>query len=330
MLVDKVRETIRRLNLLEFGDKVLVAVSGGPDSVALLLILNNLRHEFGTSLHIAHLDHMLRYESAKDAAFVKKLAGKLHLPITTARINVGSLAKKRSLEEAAREARLDFLFKTAKRIKADKIALGHTKDDQAETVLMRLIRGAGLEGLRSILPKRNIRGFIVIRPLIEVTRDEIVKYLKDIKIKPRLDKTNLETKFLRNRIRNVLIPYLKKFNPNIKDILADMTNNIGYDYDYLINVAQTALNNSKSRTKNSEIKINLEKFLKYPLAIQRMMIRLAIKDLKGDLRKISFQHWQEIEDLIYNRPLNSIVNLPAKIAVAKIKNYLSVSIKQST
>jgi len=327
MLVDKVRDTIKRLNLLEFGDKVLVAVSGGPDSVALLLILNDLRHEFGLELHIAHLDHMLRKESAKDAAFVKKITGKLHLSITTARINVGSLAKKRSLEEVAREARLDFLFKTAKRIKADKIALGHTKDDQAETVLMRLIRGSGLEGLRSILPKRNIRGFIVIRPLIEVTRDEIVKYLKEKKIKPRLDKTNLETKFLRNRIRNVLIPYLKKFNPNIKDILADMTNNIGYDYDYLINVAQTAINNSKSRTKNSEIKINLEKFLKYPLAIQRMMIRLAIKDFKGDLRKISFQHWKEIEDLIYNRPFNSIVDLPAKIVVKKLKNYLSVGIK---
>ncbi|MFH1201390.1 MAG: tRNA lysidine(34) synthetase TilS [Candidatus Omnitrophota bacterium] len=346
MLIKKIREIIRRFKLFDFGDKVLVGVSGGPDSVALLFVLCQLRYEFGLNIHVAHLDHGLRKCSKLDAEFVKKLAKKLNLPITVAKIKVRNLAKNRSLEEVAREARLNYFFKVAKKIKADKIALGHNKDDQAETVLMRIIRGSGLEGLRAILPKRTINDYTVVRPLIEVSRKEIEGFLKKNNLKPRIDKTNFETEFFRNKIRHILIPYLKRFNPNIKDVLSDFAQNAGVDYEYLINGARVALGRSRVpallesrkgprrrrvrlRRKRFEVNIKLDKFLKYPLAVQRMVVRLAIRELKKDTRRITYQHWREIEDLVSNRPLNSIVNLPGKIVVSKSKGTISVLAKQA-
>ncbi|MDP3732117.1 MAG: tRNA lysidine(34) synthetase TilS, partial [Candidatus Omnitrophota bacterium] len=158
MILDKVKNTIKRYNLIGKGDKILLGVSGGPDSVAMLYLLKSLKKELKISLHVAHLDHMLRNDSYKDKEFVERLARNLKIPVTTATINVKELAKSGSLEEIARNARLGFLFKVAQDIKAGKIALGHNLDDQAETVLMRIIRGAGLCGLSGILPKRNIAG----------------------------------------------------------------------------------------------------------------------------------------------------------------------------
>ena len=158
MILDKVKKTIKKYNLIQKGDKIVVAVSGGPDSVALLYLLYSLRKDLKITLHIAHLDHSLRKDSYKDREFVEGLAQRLKLPITTSQINVKELAKKGSLEEIARNARLGFLFRVAQGIKADKIALGHSIDDQAETVLMRILRGTGLYGLAGILPKRNIAG----------------------------------------------------------------------------------------------------------------------------------------------------------------------------
>ncbi|MBU4143171.1 tRNA lysidine(34) synthetase TilS, partial [Patescibacteria group bacterium] len=173
MLADKVKDTVKRYCLISPKDRIVVGVSGGPDSVALLHILNSLRYELKIGLHIAHLDHMLRKDSGKDREFVEALAAKMKLPLTVARINVAALAGKGSPEEIARNARLGFFFRVAREIKAHKIALAHNFDDQAETVLMRILRGSGLYGLSGILPKRDIAGFIIIRPLIETRRSDI-------------------------------------------------------------------------------------------------------------------------------------------------------------
>src|SRR3989338_10832514 len=136
MVLDKVRKTVKRYNLIGKGNKIIVGVSGGPDSVALLYLLNSLKKELKISLHVAHLDHMLRKDSCKDSEFVERLAHKLKIPVTKSKINIKELAKAGSLEEIARNARLGFLFKFARDVKADKIALGHNLDDQAETVLI--------------------------------------------------------------------------------------------------------------------------------------------------------------------------------------------------
>ncbi|MCM8799318.1 MAG: tRNA lysidine(34) synthetase TilS [Candidatus Omnitrophica bacterium] len=320
MILKKVEETIRHYNLIQKKDKVLVAVSGGPDSVALLYILNSLKKKLGISLHVAHLDHMLRKDSWKDKEFVESLAKRLALPISSAQINVKEFFKSGSLEEIARNIRLGFLFKIAKEVKAKKIALGHNLDDQVETVLMRILRGAGLYGLRGILPKREICGFTIIRPLINLSRKEIEGYLKRRKIKPLIDYTNLEDIYLRNRIRHRLIPLLEKeYNPNIKEVLANMVESIGRDYDYLLNLAED-LYLKEAKLKNEDrIEFNLNRFLKLHPSLQRIFLRLAFLKFKGDLRRFEFRHIKEIEELLYCRPVNSIVDLPKGVSVIKKK-----------
>ncbi len=316
MILDKIKNTIKRYNLIAKNDLVLVGVSGGPDSVTLLYILNSLKKELRINLHIAHLDHMLRKDSSKDREFVEELARKLKIPVTTAQINVKNLAKHGSLEEIARNARLGFLFRVAKETKAAKIALGHNQDDQAETILMRILRGTGLYGLSGILPKRNIAGRLIIRPLIETKRKEIEAFLKARRIRPRIDPSNLEDIYLRNKIRNRLMPQLEReYNKNIKEVLANMAENLAGDYDYL----NLAAGRIKKRVKG---KVNLDKFLKLHPAMQRLIIRGAISGIKGNTRRITFQHAKEIEALILNRPTNSIVDLPGGVSVVKRKKYL--------
>jgi tRNA(Ile)-lysidine synthase len=328
MVLDKVKNTIKKYNLINKNDKLVIGVSGGPDSLALLYVLNSLKKSLKINLHIAHLDHMLRKDSYKDKEFVEDLAKRLDIAITTAQIDIKNLAKVGSLEEIARNARLGFLFKVARDVRAKKIALGHNRDDQAETVLMRVLRGTGLYGLSGILPKRNISGFIIIRPLIEVSRKEIENYLKNKKIKPRQDYTNLKDIYFRNRIRNRLLPLLKReYNPNIKEVLANMAEGLGTDYLHLLKMSQKAfLKNSKIINKN-KINLYLNRFLKLDPAIQRMVLRLGIAKIKGNLRRISFKHIREIEDLIYNRPFNSIVDLPQGICIIKKKKYISICLR---
>lgn len=316
MIIEKLRDTVKRYNLISKNDKIVIAVSGGPDSVALLYLLNSLKKELSLTLHIAHLDHMLRKDSYKDVEFVRQLARRLNLPLTCTKINVKELAKNGSLEEIARNIRLGFLFKVAREVRCKKIALGHNLDDQAETVLMRILRGTGLYGLSGILPKREISGITIIRPLIEIKRREIESYLKKKNIAPRIDISNLENFYFRNRIRNRLIPLLERgYNKNIKEILSNLAETSGFDYDYL--------NRSTSRfIKNSTKKLNLKKFLKLHPALQRMALRLMIAKVKGNTRRIDLRHIREIEDLILNRPINSIVNLPKGVSVIKKKSQL--------
>lgn len=316
MLLDRVKATIKKYNLVAKNDKILIAVSGGPDSVTLLYLLNSLKKEFNLSLHVAHLDHMLRKDSAGDAEFVKRLAQNLKIPITLTQVNVEKLALKGSLEEIARNARLGFLFNTARGIKADKIALGHSLDDQAETVLMRILRGTGLYGLSAILPKRNIAGFWIIRPLIETSRKDIEAFLRRKKIKSCLDASNLKDIYLRNKIRHQLLPLLERqYNKNIKKILSNMAESAGLDYDYIYSRAIVIM-------KNFDRKVNLKRFLKLHPAIQRLAIRQNIARLKGDTRRLNFKHIREIEDLILNRPVNSVVDLPKGVSVVKKKGHL--------
>ncbi len=309
-------ETIKKYSLLRKKDKILVAVSGGADSLTLLFKLTTLRNKMGLTLHIAHLDHMLRPDSGKDAAFVKKLGEKLSIPVTIKSINLKTGHIKGSLEELAREARLDFLIKLAKKIKADRIALGHNLDDQAETVLMRLIRGTGLSGLSGISVKRKIKGAIFIRPLLETSRSQIESFLKRKGVKPRIDSTNRQDLFFRNKIRHQLIPLLKnKYNQNIVETLANLAESASYDYEYLDSLA-------KSSIKGNNLRLNLEKLVKLHPAILRLRVRQSIACIQGDTRRISFQHIKEIEELLYSRPEKSIVDLPKGISVQKIRNHL--------
>jgi tRNA(Ile)-lysidine synthase len=319
MLIEKVRKTVKKYKLFQNGDTVAIGVSGGPDSLTLLYVLAGLKKEFHLKLHVAHLDHMLRSNSGRDREFVEAVAHKLDLPFTGASVNVKAIAKKGSLEEICRNVRLGFLFKVAKNIKADKIALGHNLDDQAETVLMRLLRGSGLYGLAGILPKKEISGFTIIRPLIEVKRKEIAAYLKRKKLAPRIDPTNSQDIYLRNKIRNKLLPALEKdYNPNIKEVLSHTAESIASDYDFLNRISVNA-------ARRLGTKINLKKFSRLHPSVQRMVLRQEIFRLKGNTRRIDFRHIREIEELISSRPINSIVDLPGNIHVKKTKLSLVFS-----
>jgi len=312
----KIQETIKKHNLIQSQDKILVGVSGGPDSLALLLLLYNLKSKLGLTLHIAHFDHGLRKNSASDAIFVNNWAKKLGIPISIKKVNAEIFQKNGSLEELCRQSRLDFFIHTAKTIKADKIALGHNLGDQAETVLMRLLRGSGLSGLSGISAKRVIRGAVFIRPLLETTRCQIDRFLKNKGVKPRIDSTNQEEIFTRNKIRHHLIPLLRnKYNPNILKVLANLAETVADDYEYLDQTANKIL-------KGNPLRLNLKKIMKLHPSILRLKLRQSIACLQGDTRRISFQHIKELEDLIYSRPSGSIVDLPKGISVQKTRNYL--------
>jgi tRNA(Ile)-lysidine synthase len=265
-----------------------------------------------------------RKESKQDALFVRNLAKRLNLPVTIRKEDVPEEAKSKKIssEEAARFARYSFLLKVAKEVGARKIAVGHTKDDQAETVLMRLIRGAGLSGLNGIPPTRKLDGCVIVRPLIEIWRSDLEEFLKENNIATRRDSSNSRLIYLRNKLRHKLIPLLQKYNPNIKEVLADTAGNLTLDYQFLRNESQKALEKSKIQKSKFKIIISLKKLLKYHRAVQRMIVRLAIEKIKQDTRRLTYQHWRELEDLIDNRHGGSIVDLPKSISVLKKQNRL--------
>ena len=313
MIKEGFKDTVKKYNLIKKGDSIVVGVSGGPDSVCLLYLLYGLKNEFRLKLHIAHLDHMLRKDSYKDRELVEKLGVELKIPVISKKINIKTMAKCGSIEEIARNARFDFFFSLAKEVKAEKIALGHNFDDQAETVLMRIIRGTGLYGLSGILPKRRMAGFDIIRPLIEVKRKEIESFLKRRKIKARIDTSNKEDLFFRNKIRNKLLPLLKKeYNNNIQEVLSNLAQSAGCDYDFLLRSTERLMRKKGGKFKTDELK-------KIHPAILRLILRSSIAGVKGDTRRITFKHIREMEDLILNRPKNSIVDLPKGVSVVKRK-----------
>lgn len=314
---EKAKDYIEKYSLINKNDRIVVGVSGGADSVCLLFLLHSLQKELKFSLHVAHLDHMLRKESGKDAQFVEELSQRLKIPFSIGKIKVKDLAKNISLEEAARNARLAFLSKVASKIKAKKVALAHNFDDQVETVLMRILRGTGLSGLSGISPKRKMDNVEIIRPLLEVKRKDIENFLKLKRISFRIDRSNKDEIFFRNKIRHKLLPLLEKeYNNNIREVLFNLAQNAGSDYDYLKVSAARFF-------KKNKTKLNLSRLIKLHPSIIRLKLRTAISCIQGNTRRITFKHIQELEDLISNRPQDSIVHLPKGIFVVKKQNSLN-------
>ena len=325
-LLEKLKRDILHNKIVKSGDKIVVGVSGGPDSVFLLHFLNHLSHELGLKLCVAHLNHKLRKSADTDERFVIKLASHLALPCATGAVH---LKKRRgSVEEVARQARLKFLIGCARKFRTKTIALAHTQDDLAETVLMRILRGTGLYGLQGMLPERDIYSFTFIRPLLHITRAEIIKFLKQNGIAYRFDPTNKEKKFFRNKIRLRLIPILEKqYHKAIKKTLANLSRTAGADYDYLEKEGRSAFKKVlKESKKTNTVEIRLSEFCRLHSAMQRMILRLSIEKLKNDTRRLTLSHLREIEDLVENRPVGSAVHLPQGITAVKNSDTLVVRI----
>jgi tRNA(Ile)-lysidine synthase len=308
----KVRRAVARRKMIKPGELVLVACSGGADSVALLHVLIELREEMGFNLALAHFHHGLRKSADADAALVRELAKHRGIPFFGGKRNVRAFARRRglNLEESGRMLRYDFLKKTAARVGASKIATGHTLDDQAETVLIRLFRGSGPRGLGGIAPVSE-EG--IIRPLLEVRRREIEVYLGREKIAFRTDETNLDRRFLRNRIRHDLLPHLeKRFDPEIIPKLGRLAD-ILREEDALL---ETFVNRKAARLLDragGRIRLNVARLSRLPAGLARRLIRAFIEAAKGDLRRISFDH----VEILLKLKEGQVAVLPGGLAVVR-------------
>ncbi len=323
-LYQTVNQTIKSNSLIKKGDKVLVCVSGGPDSVVLLHLLNALRDEYKISLVVAHLDHMIRgRQSSDDARFVRQMAHRLRLPCIARKVDVhqAALLGKQSLEETARDIRYDFYRWAAEKSGSTKIATGHTTDDQAETVLMRIIKGTGSLGLSGIPYKRRLGKFSVIRPLLDIKRVDIERYLRTHSIPFRMDCTNTKTRYLRNKIRCLLIPNLEReYNPKIKENLTSIARCMRDEFGYLDNTARRICKRLAIK-KRSRVEIGIRHLRSQHIALQRLIIRRIIQELKGNLKGVSYRHWEEVSELLRNRPKKA-VDLPERLRVEKTKDRL--------
>jgi len=322
MLEEKVLQTVKKFDMLSFNDRILIGISGGPDSVTLLNILLSFKKRYNLSFFIAHLDHMLRgKESDEDVNFVKNLAQELGLPCEIKSCNLTKITRKEylTLEEAARKYRYKFFLETARKFKTNKIALGHNADDQVETVLMRFLRGSGLEGLMGIPP---VRGKI-IRPLIECSRAEIEEYCKENKIEYRVDSSNKEVVYFRNKIRLELLPLLSKsYNKNIKDIMLRLRSIISEVSAYLNQETELFFKEVVRRESPEMVIIDLKKFTSLPLALKRRIIRKSIEVVKGNLYSISFRHSNEILKLTEYQLGEKEIYLPDNLMAKKIYNKI--------
>ena len=295
--IDRVAHTITKHGMLLSGERVGVAVSGGPDSVCLLHTLNELAIRLKITLGIIHLNHQLRgSESDRDAKFVVDLAHRLGLEIDLKSFPVAATAKEKgeNLEQTARTIRYEFFTALVDDSQYNKIAVGHTRSDQAETVLFRLLRGAGSAGLSGVRPKLASQ---VIRPLIEYTRDEVMAYLTSNNHAYRLDSTNLDTGHARNRLRHDLLPQLQRdWNPNIVNTLANTAEWARAEEEEW-DARLQPLEQSHLMLTEYGLSFHVDSIRALSLATTRRLLRRAIKNVRGDLLEIGFAHIESLRQL---------------------------------
>jgi tRNA(Ile)-lysidine synthase len=318
--VKKVKNTLCRYSMIMPGDRVIVAVSGGPDSVCLLDILHELKDDFRLELIVAHFDHGFRPgEDEAETHFVESLAGALNLFFETKRADQNVGEGRASTEEMARNARYQFLEEVQERFFAHKIALGHSLNDQAETVLMRLLRGSGPSGLAGIPPYRDDR---IIRPLIEVARSEIERYIERRGLKYMTDSSNLETHYLRNRIRLELIPLLKEYQPRIVELLGQTADIMRKDDQWLETMAEGWVKEKSETKDNGEIHIPVSPFITLPKALRCRVIRHVLRTTGGGLRRVSLRHISAINRMAERERPQSQVSLPNRLIAKRVYDNL--------
>jgi tRNA(Ile)-lysidine synthase len=321
------RRTIARHDMLRPGDRVLVAVSGGPDSTALLLLLHGLARAMRLDLHVAHLDHGWRGRaSAADAEFVRRLAIRLGLPVTVGHVSPSHWStregRQSSREARARILRTNFLLETARQVGAQKVALGHTRDDQAESLLLRLLRGSGPRGLAGTYP---VVDGVIVRPLIDVRRRDLLAYLRERRVRYRVDATNRDTALARNRVRRKLLPLLEReFNPAVVEALAHAAELLRDEDGYLSGVAEKEYRRIAIQ-RGDGVLLAAQALQELPLPIRRRVLRLALSSVRGDLRRIALLHVEQSLRLLEDPDSRGPVSLPDGVAVGLKEGNLLIA-----
>ena len=323
---EKVLETIKKFNLIENGDKLVFAVSGGPDSMAMLNILNAIKKEKTIDFNfcVAHVNHMIRKEAKEDEEYVRKYCDQNEIDFYSKSIDVQKLANNNKVgtEEEGRIVRYEFFDEVLIKTDSNKIAIAHNKNDKIETMIMNIMRGSGIIGLRGIEPRRGK----YIRPLIECERFEIEDYCNKENLNPRIDKTNFENIYTRNKIRNIVIPYIKReFNPNIIETLNRLSELVTEEENYIEKQVKSTYERLLIEEKEKEIILNLKLFNTEEKVIKSRIILYTITRLFGTSKEISKIHIEDIIKLCNNNIGNKYLtpNKNTKILIKNQKIYVT-------
>jgi tRNA(Ile)-lysidine synthase len=320
-LEQRVLHFIQKEHLVSTPLCLLVAVSGGPDSVCLLHTLVELREGLGITLHVAHLNHKLRgAESEADARYVSRLTHRLGISATIEEQDVKAYQKHKriSLEEAAREVRYTFLAQVAQSVGAKEAALGHTVDDHIETILMHLVRGTGIKGLQGLQPHTQWQlggnSITIVRPLLQVSREETTNYCRQHRLKPRIDTSNLSLSPLRNRIRHQLLPLLRSYNPQVTEALLRTARIAGDDLGFIDEQCLRLWAEIAQKQGNTVI-LDKQRLLKSPSALRRYLLRMSIEKLLGNIKDIEMRHIEDIMSIL-TKPAGKRLDLPGGLIFA--------------
>ena len=319
MLEDKVKKYIKENHLIESGETIVAGVSGGPDSICMLTILEKLREELHFKIVVAHINHGIRESALADEEYVKKICEQKEIPIYIKKENIKDIAQKEKIgiEEAGRMIRYSFFEEIMKKINGQKIATAHNLNDQAETILMNLFRGSGINGLKGIEKNRNGK---YIRPLINCSRKEIEEYCEKNNLKPRIDETNQENIYTRNKIRNICIPYIEKeFNPNIIKTLARLSDIVTEETNYMDAVIEKEYENLMIKEEKKEIILDLKKFNLLELVIKRRILLYTINRLMSSTLGIEKINIDDLIKLCQNNIGNKYL-IPTKKLKVLVKN----------
>jgi tRNA(Ile)-lysidine synthase len=315
-MIKKVKKAVQKYGMLDMGDRVIVAVSGGKDSMSLLKVLDMISGEYRLTLIVAHLNHGIRGDDAdREEAFVRQFSHNMGIEFQSTKIHVPSLKKGagKSIEDVGREERYRFLSFTAQKYGAQKIALGHHLHDQAETVIMNLLRGSGADGLKGMLP---VRDSMFIRPLLFVGQEEIAAFIEEHQIPYVTDSSNDSNIYLRNRIRHSLMPTLKKeFNPRLEENLSVMAEIFRLENDYMKTVTIDLFENVCLHLSGEQIKIKRADLRNQHPAIQNRMIKNLLEKFSTSGKGIGYVHVTAVIDLADSDMPGGRLNLPSGIHV---------------
>lgn len=326
----KVLNTIKKYNLIENGDKIILAVSGGPDSISMLDILNNIKNDKNIDINfeiiVAHVNHMIREEAIEDEKYVRNFCEKREIEFYSKSIDVQKMANNNKIgtEEAGRKARYEFFDEILKKTNSNKIAIAHNRNDSVETVIMHILRGSGISGLKGIEPRREK----YIRPLIECERKEIEEYCYENHLKPKIDKTNFDNIYTRNKIRNIVIPYIKnEFNENIVKIISRLSELVSEEENYMDKQVKKIYKEILITEGKKEIQLDLKKFNIQEKVIKSRLILYTITRIFGSSEGIEKVHIEDIIKLCSNNIGNKFLT-PNKNIKVLVKNHKIYFISQ--